>query len=425
MPASIPYIEDLPPSQLLYVLKNLEDFSATEKVDGSQLLFGIDKKGFYTSRESKGGSRIYSAEDYEPIYSNTYRKFSHLFLEKNLETLMSAGLSTGDQIEIEVLYGNIPNVVPYNAGINRIVFLRATSGNLDFEKFSRSIRHFTDEITHTVPYTDDGVRILHGEQTQCWQTATVPVIHLDYTEYKHCFDEYISTLEYHINAQSGINSLSNVEAYTVPLNKKPDWCNNWKEVKLELKKHRDTFGAWYNLYRCNLKQFLLEILVNGRSSMLGDKNSWIEGVVLTNGTTTVKVVNKETFGKYRKFIWSIRNRLTSSQSSDMSLLFSTKESVRQILDTSHGFEHTQQALLSFLENTKKILSQKLDKYKKERKDYSIDLESIGKVVYNETVHERTLEVFSYLFAVITDLTDQVVCSSNLDDLRNRILKLGI
>src|SRR5690606_21069841 len=100
----ITHIEDLEIKEFLDVVRDLKKYTVTEKVDGSQILFGIDERGFYTSRESKGGARVYSAEDYELKFSSSYMRSAHLLLEHVLPTLRDAGLHPGNQVEAEVLF---------------------------------------------------------------------------------------------------------------------------------------------------------------------------------------------------------------------------------------------------------------------------------------------------------------------------------
>ena len=111
----ISHIEDMPVGEIIEILTNLSNYSITEKVDGAQILFGIDDNGFYTSRETKGGERIYNEADYGITFASTYMRSAHKLLEQMLQALKGAGLRLGDQVEAEVLYGQVPNVVPYSA----------------------------------------------------------------------------------------------------------------------------------------------------------------------------------------------------------------------------------------------------------------------------------------------------------------------
>ena len=127
----ITHIEDLGVQEFLDALYNFEKFEISEKIDGSNLQFGYDEQGFYTSRETKGDAeRLRSESEYEKEYNTTFQRSAHLALEKAIPSLLKSGhLKQGDAVEVEVLYGVLPNAVPYNEGINRIIFLRPTNGN--------------------------------------------------------------------------------------------------------------------------------------------------------------------------------------------------------------------------------------------------------------------------------------------------------
>ncbi|HEY6436083.1 MAG TPA: hypothetical protein VIY47_05805, partial [Ignavibacteriaceae bacterium] len=86
----ISHIEDLPIDTFINVLENLHEYEITEKVDGAEILFGIDERGFYTSREAKGGNRVYSVEDYSVTFPTTYMRSAHILLEQALPSLRAA-----------------------------------------------------------------------------------------------------------------------------------------------------------------------------------------------------------------------------------------------------------------------------------------------------------------------------------------------
>src|ERR1700679_3502530 len=104
----ITHIEELPTTEFIKVVKNLHEYEVTEKVDGAEILFGIDEIGFYTSREAKGGIRIYNESDYGMGFPTTYMRSAHKLLEQSLSELRAAGMRPGDQVEAEVLYGELP-----------------------------------------------------------------------------------------------------------------------------------------------------------------------------------------------------------------------------------------------------------------------------------------------------------------------------
>ncbi len=159
----ISHIEDLPIKEFIEILTNFKQYNITEKVDGAQLLFGIDSVGFYTSRETKGGTRIYNEADYGITFASTYMRSSHKLLEQMLPYLKGAGLKSGDQVEAEVLYGELPNVVPYSADTNYLIFLRTTEGTVNIDRLQQKLDGQSVSVSLVSPFTDNGRTIEYLE----------------------------------------------------------------------------------------------------------------------------------------------------------------------------------------------------------------------------------------------------------------------
>ena len=61
----IQHIEALPVRDFINAIENVANFTASEKLDGSNLTFGFENNGrYYTSREAKGGKRFYTESDF-------------------------------------------------------------------------------------------------------------------------------------------------------------------------------------------------------------------------------------------------------------------------------------------------------------------------------------------------------------------------
>jgi len=125
---SIPHIEDLDPLEFLHVIQNLGRMRATEKLDGSNMIVGCDDNGYlYTSREAKGhAKRCFLTHDWSlNAYDNAFRNaHAAVYL---LQTYFYQYLQPGDQLEVEVLFGQQPNTILY--GDSRIVLLKTLKGN--------------------------------------------------------------------------------------------------------------------------------------------------------------------------------------------------------------------------------------------------------------------------------------------------------
>lgn len=423
MSSSIPHIEDLGPIKLWHVIENLHKFRATEKIDGSQLLFGIDECGFYTSRETKGGNRIYSADQYSNDFSTTYRKFAHTFLESQLDTLRAAGLSCGDQIEIEVLYGTVPNVVPYSTEINRVVLLRSTAGSVHLSALAESLAGKTYEVSHRVPITTDGRNTEMVNLHTRWCLCTVPGVDVIETDLNKLRLDFLNKLRDEMHADSGIHGMSNIDAYLVPLNRKPGWCQDWSSLKVQLKEHRLVFDKFLDSYKTLLKRELISMFVVGRHSRFGELGGWIEGVVLSYKDVTVKVVDKKTFSVAREFIWKERHSLMGRHPDNFYIALRSR--ILELVNTEREHKRMLESLRCTLDSAEQELAHRLDKYKKLRDSYSCDIAGVGIIVYNENINNRTLEVYSSLFNKLCSISDILATANDRDSLIKELSIIGI
>lgn len=316
---SITHIEELEPYEFIQTLRTIRDYRITEKVDGSQILFGIDDKGFYTSRETKGGCRIYSVDEYDNTFANRYKRSAHILLERVLPALRDAGLSPGDQVEAEVLYGAVPNVVPYSADINYLIFLRTTEGNVNIDNLKQKLDGLSLSVTLLSPSTSNGIDIEFKTETNLWQIDSVPEILYDSHSLQEELIRHSYDLEYWFRQPSKLPSGgTQYDVYSTKLNKIPAWFDRdkytWSLALSSIENLRCGLRIAY-AYRADLiKRIMLEALVFNRPSRFGPDDGWIEGIVLHNPATghTIKLVDKDTFGVRRKSVWKLRSHLSKS-----------------------------------------------------------------------------------------------------------------
>ena len=459
--SSITHLEDLPLGEFIDLVGRLREYEVTEKVDGAQILFGLDEKGFYTSRESKGGTRIYEANEYGIKFSTTYMRSSHKLLEKVLPTLLAAGLSSGDQVEAEVLFGELPNVVPYSADTNYLIFLRATAGNVNINRLQQKLSGLSLPICLESPYTEDGKSIILREETNNWEFARVPQLLVNTSLIQKNIITPLRQMHVFLESASGISNLSNRSVESTPLNRRPDWCPvpEWKiykelirEKKLEINRIvRDGFIT-------EIKEILLNEIVRGQSSKFGpgiNEGGWIEGVVLKHKESgkVVKLVDKSTFGTIREFAWSVRNNLIeSAKSVENNPSFLGRMRVAMATAIGHPTLGTIQAKnylrktgaltedrismlasginlaglkeywLGLLDVKEQELLEYLDKYEKEKAKKQV-MVSEGQVRsplicrYDGTpIDKRTQEVFASIFEQISSYKSDTVSAKSVNDL---------
>jgi len=160
------HIEELPKDQMMHMVKNLRNMRVTEKIDGSNLVFGFDDSGrFYTTRMNKGRAELYYTHaDYEDIPVNNTFKAAHVALSAKL----SRQPIPGTQYEIEILYGRQPNAVVY--GSNRIVFIN---------KYPKPLPKGPVEVSTNMIFSDDGIETYSERVTSSWTFHDVPSIMVD------------------------------------------------------------------------------------------------------------------------------------------------------------------------------------------------------------------------------------------------------
>lgn len=124
--------EKIKDSEFQYFLNNLETFAVTEKVDGTNLTFGLDDRGdFFINRDKKDGRKFGN------IYQNTKNRLGPVF-SKYFDILFKFNhtgairLSRNSSIEIEIIDDPITNVVPYDP--RQFIILNEAQGYIEIYK---------------------------------------------------------------------------------------------------------------------------------------------------------------------------------------------------------------------------------------------------------------------------------------------------
>jgi hypothetical protein len=355
---TIEHFEDLPSTDILHFLEHINEYTATEKVDGSQLLFGIDEKGFYTSRETKGGGRVYDIAEYELAFHTTYRRMAHVALQSSLARLVNAGMKVDDQVEVEVLYGLLPNVIEYSDATNYLIFLRTTSGTVDINQLQSAFENHTLTVSLDVPRTDDGITICNKHESALWSFVRVPLWEYDTGALDENLKVRIEFYSEFLSREVTEMGISYADLLSIHLGR----VSKYAIGKEAISKLRDTVRMYDTAHRLSMKIELLNSIVRNRPSNLGPTNGFIEGVVFTRPDGKMfKLVDKDLFREVQQFYWQMRN----------DKVFDTDELTIPVLDSN------------------------LDKYIKARKQYRLTVPFVDRIFkYSEPVHQRTLETFA-------------------------------
>jgi hypothetical protein len=443
----ITHIEDLSARDFMYVLGNLGQYEITEKLDGAQMLFGIDEYGLYTSRESKGGKRIYNEKDYGLSFSSTYIRSAHILLHQSKSILEDAGLRPGDQVEAEVLFGQLPNVVPYSADRNYLIFLRTTEGRVNIDRLKQKLSGRTSSISLVSPITEDGRTIQFKETAGTWEFSRSPILKIPVTNTNIKLNRMIK----YLGTVDAFTSQSYGTLLETPLNKTPDWVpeGTWKSVKEYLRDRKEELRTHLESeYIYPIKEKLLDQLVRPTTSKFGpalEEGGWIEGVVLRHISTgrMVKVIDKEVFGTVREAAWERRNKLTEhakSPDSELSFMGSMFVDMARALGHPHlgtiqaknylrkagsineerissltdgvDVESVKNYWLNIFEIKLAHLSEDLDKYEKEEeKSGWLETDRTRKAIY-----ERTTQTYATSFQKMYRLREATLQAKKVDDL---------
>lgn len=468
----IRHIEDVAVDTFIDALRNFDQYEISEKVDGSNIQFGLDTHGFYTSREEFGGKRVYEEADYPMSFATTFQRSAHAALEKVLPIMMrQGGLREGDRIDCEVLYGALPNAIRYTNETNRIILLRVVEGNADIGQLRTALDGQTVAVSLNVPYTTDGKTIETAEETNLWsfeQTPSVSGDSVSQTDAMAKITGLLDKLDTYLRQPSGIAQFSNAEILALPLNKRPSnvAVHDWRTLKILVKdKKLEIQNVVYREdketgerigFKAEIKDVLLNELVRKIKSAFGpeiEDGGWIEGVVFTHKDSgdMFKVVDKDIFMGIKEFLWKARHDISDNPKSVNTIVSflgelmaglsssigmpelgtmqakrvlrkrgSNREEILNNVASEFDFNTIKPYWGNFLEQKKGELEQRLKEYQAQQSDYKTDIDfgDGGKreFYYDEEINKRTLEVYAELFKRIETMQMAVEDADSEQDL---------
>lgn len=448
----ITHLEDLAISSFLKAVKFGNQMIVTEKLDGANLAFGIDEHGeFFSSREAKGGKRFYSVDDYGNKFWEVGFKAAHLALEKVIPKIkMSGAMRPGDIVNCEILFGAMPNTVPYSGDANQIVFLHALAGSPNIEALHKLLDGKKVTVAlKDVPYTEDGKTVLYKPQSYTWRFVKVPSVNPKILDKAFAEKELvykINELESILNKPSGILDFSNLEIMSLPLNKRPESVdkNKWQLITAEIKEKRKKLAAQIDALKLDIKAHLLDNLVRNVSSAFGPEvqdGGWIEGLVFRDPNTgeMFKLIDKTVFTMFNKFNWQMRNLLkdtganklrsllgrmyfrmadaighpklasNSSKRYVQSLGSSSKEILTE-LSKGVNLEKTKATWLEILDKSEKLAQRLFDWYENNKQKLTKKVQVGSKTYemkYDGVVDANTKQSFANLFSELKSVKEAV------------------
>ena len=449
------HIEDLPVEKFIRTIRNINKHSFTEKIDGFNMRFGIDENGFYS--KTKSGDAKRDASDYGNEFRYTGFKAAHNALVSILPNLLKENLiSIGDEIEVEVLFGQLPNTVPYNNEKNRIIFLKVKKGTADILRIKEALQDVETNVEIESPVTRDGKTIESENRSFNWVFTSVPRkkrISVQNVSKLRKLNKKLQSLESYLEKKSSVANFRNVEILALPLNRKPKDLQgkNWKEIKELIRSERDHIRKEVMNFKLDIKEDLLNELVRNTSSEFGpeiENGGWIEGIVLSNteNSELIKLVDKDIFTALNEFNWHVRNKISANAKGTKkvdTLIGKIKVSLAKSIGHSElgtqqknryieknnisvediskdiNFDKTKKKFEVILDKGENLLNKYFDLYEKYKDSMSKELdfgEFKREFKIDDSLNEKNLEAFAELYELIRHMKYRVKNSSNSSDL---------
>lgn len=462
---SIIHIEDLPARKFIDEIKNIHAKIITEKLDGANLWFGVDEKGFYTSREGKNSKqkRFYQVSDYPVIANYNGFRAAHLALEKAKKIILKY-FQPGDVAEIEVLFGRQPNTVTYGeVDKNYIVILRPVEGTSEekVKKLASALNNQEVTVQSAVVSSFDGNDLQTNDELLKWKFTSVRPLkgaNLDLEEVNALIQDLENFLQ---QKNEKITVKTNEEVAELSLNKiEKDRRDAAKAERERVKKHI------LEKFKLPIKEILLSKFVRKIKPMLQDANLapsddiGVEGVVLRdeNSDDQVKIVDRDVFTAINFFNSTVRSQVsgtvkTTDQdapielrggafgqakirianllgSKDLALTtglnkivlkFKGKDAQETAANISkslnvQNFDSIKRKSEAVLENSIREINEILTTFKSESDKYTLRLKSGKEIGISPSVMKRTLTAFAETKKDINTIVSGIKRSANMAEL---------
>lgn len=317
---SITHIEDLPLAAFIKAVRNIQNFHASEKLDGANLWMGLDSEGkLFTSREGKrtGSTRFFSEAEYPRFAAYNGFRAAHAALNEKIEDIKRV-MQPEQMVEMEILYGRQPNAVTYGAeDKSYIAFLRGVEGTPDViaDQLTGSMGGQSVKVRVATIETTDGENLEIVDKDITWQFTGAQRV--DPSKLKDIdLEKHINALEDYLREPAGLESspeMTNLELLqnslgSIPVTDRP----------LAKDKKAEVTANVMTKFRLPIKRELLDNYISQIKPALGDKDIsadedvGIEGVVLRDPTNSnlIKIVDKDAFTTINAFNHAIRNQIS-------------------------------------------------------------------------------------------------------------------
>lgn len=468
----IAHLEDLPIEQFIRMLKELPKLRCVQKLDGANLVAGVDVQGrFYTSREQKGGKRFYKVADFpkRPAYDGF--KTAHAALEQAKDTFCKI-LKPGMAISCEVIYGEQPNTVIYGKnGLSYVAFLEPVPGDDPTKQLNYGLaKLLTDALKETQVSTNiesadttDGITFVKSPRPMRWGftrsdvVAPEDIARVDY-------QDNLKALEEFLERPSGGAEDIGIEMTNYEVIK--DKGQKLAEVRKALNEQIRTD------YMVPIKEkFLAKLVYKQKPSLHSGRSDdsgfiGIEGLIFTDKDTSerFKVVDRDDFTAVNKFFYQVRNRIVgriTTSNEELSLesrggiigeakvrcmrLFSIpdlempgqakralqpfagadkEETLKNLKGTVKelSFQAVKRKMSAIMTNCMSDIEDELDEFKSGFDTLELELKNGRKVKYTPEIKRRTLMTFAEAFKTINETLRAIRGAASFGDLFEYYLK---
>lgn len=468
----IAHLEDLPIEQFVRMLKELPKLRCVQKLDGANLVAGVDVQGnFYTSREQKGGKRFYKVTDFpkRPAYDGF--KTAHAALEQAKEAFCKI-VKPGMAISCEVIYGDQPNTVIYGKGnLSYLAFLEPVPGDDPTHQLNYGLaKLLTDALKDTQVSTNieaadttDGITFVKLPKPMRWGFTRSDVVAPEDIA-RVDFQDNLKALETFLERPSGGAEDVGIE------------MTNYEVIKDKGQKLADVRKALNEKIRTDYmlpikEKFLTKLVYKQKPSLYSGRSDdsgfvGIEGLIFTDKNTSerFKVVDRDDFTAVNKFFYQVRNRIVgriTTSNEELSLesrggilgeakircmrLFSIPdlempgqvkraiqpfvgddkdETLKNLKDTvkTLNFQAIKRKMSAIMTNCMSEVEDALDEFKGDFDTLELELKNGRKVKYTPEIKRRTLMTFAEAFKTINETLRAIRGSASFGDLLEYFLK---
>lgn len=281
---SVSHIEDLPVMEFIRAVQSIKEKVITEKLDGDEIVFGIDDIGLFTTLDIRAGkkNRFYDINDYNQTAGYNGYRAAHIAITK-IEPQIRKHLVVGDLVKAEILFSQQPNAVKYSSGKNFIVIQQGINATPE-EHVTSLIKAIDDKkvtIHSDIVSSPDGNKLESKKESMTWRFVNVAPIATDKVDISEADDLLDKLSNFIVQKNKVLPDLTNLEVAEVNLGQIP------KDNREAAKAEREKINAYImNTYKAPIKEILLDKLVRNLKPFLQKskkKNELgVEGVTIND-----------------------------------------------------------------------------------------------------------------------------------------------